>query len=503
MRRTLLIARNEYVTYVTRRGFLIGVVLFPLWIGLVVALPGLLASTTPVRHFAVVDRAGGYAEAVADGLVRDEARRILHALAAFAEARADLEAVRHDAPRVAALLAAPERRASLDAFVGMGGWRPAFAALRPHLKPGSVFDPPGPRFILVPTPADIVQAGAGFAEHVSAYFTGNRELAGGRTLFAVLVVPEGFGSADTPAQYWSTNLADGALQGFLRSALTDALRLKAARATAPDVDVAGLLRMSADIEHRDPTRGGGDADESAQAVATFLPFALAFLLFFATFINANALLMGVIEEKSSRMIEVLLSCASPAEIMVGKLMGVMAAAMTTILLWAGGLLGAVGLFAPDFAATVLSALASFATLDIAPLVILYFLCGLLIYGSIFLAIGSMASSIADAQALLGPVVLIIILPNLMMSVVMRDPNGIVATVVSWIPIYTPFFMLFRIGSHPPVLEVWGTAILSLAAAAFLVSRMGRVFARNVLTTERPPAFSALLRRVFAVRSRVR
>lgn len=142
---------------------------------------------------------------------------------------------------------------------------------------------------------------------------------------------------------------------------------------------------------------------------------------------------------------------------------------------------------------VFGAMRSVATTETLPLLLLYFFCGLLIYGSIFLAIGSMASSLADAQALLGPAMLMLMLPNLMISGVMRDPNGEFATLISWVPFYTPFFMMLRIASHPPALQIWGTTLLALATTLFLIWWMGRVFARHVLTTERPPSLGGLLR----------
>jgi ABC-2 type transport system permease protein len=67
-------------------------------------------------------------------------------------------------------------------------------------------------------------------------------------------------------------------------------------------------------------------------------------------------------------------------------------------------------------------------------------------------------------------------------------------VLSWIPVYTPFFLMFRLPWHPPAVEIIGATILMLATTVFLVIQMGRVFAAHVLTAERPPRLGALLRR---------
>jgi ABC-2 type transport system permease protein len=87
------------------------------------------------------------------------------------------------------------------------------------------------------------------------------------------------------------------------------------------------------------------------------------------------------------------------------------------------------------------------------------------------------------------------LPNMLMGVLIQDPNGMLATIISWIPIYTPFFMLIRLPFHPPVLESWLTAALVILTTVYLIHRMGRVFANHVLTTERPPAFGTFIKQL--------
>ena len=74
---------------------------------------------------------------------------------------------------------------------------------------------------------------------------------------------------------------------------------------------------------------------------------------------------------------------------------------------------------------------------------------------------------------------------------MRDPNGTLASTLSWVPVYTPFFMMLRIASNPPVWQLWGTLALALVTTVLMVIWTGRVFARHVLTTERPPSLGAL------------
>jgi ABC-2 type transport system permease protein len=260
---------------------------------------------------------------------------------------------------------------------------------------------------------------------------------------------------------------------------------------------AETLDVSADLQTTDPTRSSNKQQALAETVARYLPVGLAILLFIVSMMNASVLLQGVIEEKSSRMIEVLLSCATPRQILTGKLVGVIAVSLVTILAW-GTMLMLLVLFSTDDALPMIGAgFNAVLGVNLLPLLIVYFLCQILIYGTIFLGIGSMANSLADAQALLGPAMIVLILPNLLISGILQDPSGDVARFVSWIPIYTPFLMLIRLPSHPPSAELWATALLSIATTVAMIFFVSRIFAKHILTTERPPAFRALLKRMFA------
>ncbi|HTP77805.1 MAG TPA: ABC transporter permease [Rhizomicrobium sp.] len=487
MRATFLIARQEFIKYVTRRGFFISILMFPIWIMIVVLVPQWLGGA-PQRYFTLVDRAGGYREAVLDALARENAARDLKALSQYAAANADINAVRRGAPRLAAMLAAEPTDRSVSAFRLSGGWRPAVATLTPFLRPtAKPFRVPDPRFVFVEPPTRLSHASGGnFGAAARGDLQADR-------FFAAVYIPEGFGQGGrATAQYFARDLSDGDLRDFVSEALSDALHRNVIKRLAPQLLDSDALDATAALELHNPTKGAAQSGRD-DSFDKLVPIALAVILFIVSVMNASVLLQGVVEEKSTRMIEVLLSCATAREITSGKLIGVIAVALVTIAIWALVLFAMMALADASTVKLVFGAIGAVATTETLPLLLLYFFCGLLIYGSIFLAIGSMASSLADAQALLGPAMLILMLPNLMISGVMRDPNGEFATLVSWVPCYTPFFMMLRIASHPPTLQIWGTTLLALGTTLFLIWWMGRVFARHVLTTERPPSLGGLLR----------
>src|SRR5205823_11526053 len=135
-------------------------------------------------------------------------------------------------------------------------------------------------------------------------------------------------------------------------------------------------------------------DASTEATSVGISVGMAILLLIVALMNSMALLQGVIEEKSTRMIEVLLSCATPWEIVAGKILGVVAVALFTILVWVSAAAFLGSLFAGQAAgAIIVGILHALSDPTLLPLIVLYFLCGLLIYGAIFLSIGSMCASL--------------------------------------------------------------------------------------------------------------
>jgi ABC-2 type transport system permease protein len=182
--------------------------------------------------------------------------------------------------------------------------------------------------------------------------------------------------------------------------------------------------------------------------------------------------------------------------MYGKLLGLGAIGFTIILVWVG--------FALTAALSVQGVVADFirpslAALDqpwIVAAMLFYFVAGYLIISMLYLAIGALSNSLQDAQAYLMPVIFIIMLPTMfMMITIVQNPDALLPRVMSWIPLYTPFAMLGRMGSGVSLLEVLGTGVM---LAAFVVAELfliGRLFQASLLQTGQPPALMGLIRRM--------
>jgi len=206
-------------------------------------------------------------------------------------------------------------------------------------------------------------------------------------------------------------------------------------------------------------------------------FFLGLLLYFFIFAYGGMIMMSVMEEKTNRIIEIIISSVKPFHLMTGKIIGVSLAALTQVLIWGvmffvfsyifsvvfgistsyetGDLIlsteGNNGL--SSFALEMISAFMNLPLTNIFIAFIMYFLGGYFLYASMFAAVGAAIDNQADAQQFMLPVTLLVIIALYVgILTVPEDPNGIVAQIFSYIPFTSPILMLMRIPNGVPVYE---------------------------------------------------
>jgi ABC-2 type transport system permease protein len=200
---------------------------------------------------------------------------------------------------------------------------------------------------------------------------------------------------------------------------------------------------------------------------------------------------GIVEEKGSRVIEVLLSSIRPRDLLVGKVVGLGLAGLTQMAIW-----GAVGLSLSAYAATATAGVLENVHID--PIVFLYFvvffLLGFLLYASIFTVVGSMCSDEQDAQQLQGLVTMPLIIPIIVLMFIVQSPNGALSVVLSLIPLFTPMIMLARvILLEPPLWQVLLGIALLAASIWWAIGFSARVYRVGILMYGKRPNLRELIR----------
>jgi ABC-2 type transport system permease protein len=456
MHPVLLVARRDYFAYVGAWGFWLSLVTAPLVIAALLFAPILLARAEPPRAIAV------FAERAEDAaLVR----------AAFEERareRAREEVVAYVAATSPSLAGEAIRLfdAAADRGAGVAAVRELVRSRAPNAL--AAFPTPRPRYLILDPPTTDIEA-------LKRYLIGERVLPNGAALYGAMRIRR---EENTPViEYWSKNLSHEEPSQIARLAMRLAMRREALAAQGLDpLEADRLEDFQPRLAQFDPRATEGSGEVTLRQRAPFYAaLALAFVLWSVVFSTANMLLTGVIEEKSNKILDTILTSVTPMQILMGKLLGVAAVSATLFLFW--GALGGVllNMAVNQAAESVVGQVAS-AFLDPRLLAAfgIGFVAGYLMYGVIFLALGSLCESIQEAQTLLGPVALVLAMPMMLIAPALDNPNAPIIEAASWVPLFTPFLLLVRAPAGLSWMEIvgmGGAMVVALIVVLFLASRV--------------------------------
>ncbi|MBE6193629.1 MAG: ABC transporter permease [Rikenellaceae bacterium] len=272
-------------------------------------------------------------------------------------------------------------------------------------------------------------------------------------------------------------------------------------------------------------RNGDDEQSTASssAASSFVGFILGFVLYFFLVIYGSIVMQSIIEEKNSRILEVLVSTVRPFDMMMGKILGVAAVAATQILVW-GVLIIAMSAFVipalipDDIMASVealqagadvtamaangvdtgmITAMAS--VLDtgyiakIVGLLLLFMVGGFLLYAAMYAAVGASVDEAQDAQQLTTPITIPIIFAFIILTMVMNDPNSPLVVWCSMIPFTSPIVMMGRVPSGIPTWEIILSLVLLYATFVFMVWIAGKIYRVGIFMHGKKPSFKDLYR----------
>ena len=260
---------------------------------------------------------------------------------------------------------------------------------------------------------------------------------------------------------------------------------------------------------------------SSSAASSFIGIALGFVLYFFLIIYGSIVMQSIIEEKNSRILEVMVSTVRPFDMMMGKILGVAAVAVTQIVIWGVLIVAISALLVPavmpdDILASVeavkggadvmsmasngvdietVAALASITNTGyIAKLIALllaFMVGGFLLYAAMYAAVGASVDTAQDAQQLTTPIMLPIIISFIILTMVMNDPNSPLIVWCSMIPFTSPIVMMGRIPSGIPTWEIVTSLVLLYATFIVMVWLAGKIYRVGIFMHGKKPTFKEL------------
>ncbi|HVL69057.1 MAG TPA: ABC transporter permease [Vicinamibacterales bacterium] len=313
-----------------------------------------------------------------------------------------------------------------------------------------------------------------------------------KDLFAFVEIPASIADADAREEirYYSDSPSYLQLPQWLRTTINQLVVGERFRAAQVDPQVVSRLTRPAGMSNlgllaRDATGGVTPAEEVDEIRAFAVPGVMLLLMYITVMSSAPQLLNSAIEEKMSRISEVLIGSVTPFELMMGKLLGCVSVSLLLAAIYAGGGLVVANYWGYGNAVTG-GMLAWFA---------LFLVMAVLIFGSIFIAIGAACNDLKDSQSMITPVMILVILPLVTWAAVIRAPDSTLSVALSMFPTSAPFLMLLRISIQPgpPMWQVLLSAAIVAGTTVLTVWAAGRIFRTGILMQGKSASFAEMLR----------
>ncbi|MDE0960949.1 MAG: ABC transporter permease [Planctomycetota bacterium] len=524
------IAQREYMENVKTKGFWIGIIIFPILIWMMIELPKFLEEQgIPTRHLIIVDRSDGSGDIARQRITLLNRQKILAGLqkhmadATKSQREEKMDEIDLDPDQLLDQLEEGLERLGNpdleiqpfqpDQLVKIGDllpeqmllddtqWRNLKKLLLSQLPEDTPeFIEPPLRFqeVLLPDGYSLSNSDEEIEDLMRPYLRSEKNLKFGEEeveLFALLIIPEDVLKTNTRVRFWSPNLADNDLiDGILDSLSEEARQLEYNRRGIESKDVAEVASMKVRSVKFNPNKREGDEKVGIRdKIRQYAPIGFVYMLWVAIFTIAQMLLNNTIEEKSNRLIEVLLSSVTTTELLLGKVFGVAAVGVTMQCAWIGSLIAILRYKAGPSATWIADLIAAVITPELLGGFVFYFIAGYFFYAFLFAGIGSICNTIKEAQNFMSPLMLLMMVPLGTMTFIPNDPNGAIATALSWIPPWTPFVMMNRMAASPPVSEIYGTAALLLISVLVVFWLSAKIFRIGVLRTGQPPKLMELFR----------
>ena len=305
------------------------------------------------------------------------------------------------------------------------------------------------------------------------------------------VLQPGDGATDTGIAYHAENAALDDARKWIVQPINERIRkVRAAEVGLPEaaaervfrwmpVEPLGLFNVNA------ATGALQQAQRSDAGQAIGVPLAMLMLMFMMIMVGATPLLNAVLEEKLQRISEVLLGSIRPFELMLGKLIGTLGLSFTVIAIYLGG----------GFIVAQRMGLTGYIPVQLVPWFLVYMVAAIVLFGSLLIALGAACNDVKEAQSLMLPVWLLVMIPMFVWLPIVKEPLSRFATCMSLIPPFTPILMLLRQATPLgiPAWQPWVGLVGVLLFTTVCVWGAGRVFRVGLLMQGKTPRLSDLVR----------
>lgn len=325
-----------------------------------------------------------------------------------------------------------------------------------------------------------------------------------------IVLPNGLLDGSSNAELYNTGSGGISLAGEIRENMRSAVREELLARTAVSDEIMAIFELKPDLDSRRITTEGDS--EVNEGVTFIIAYIMGFAIYMAMFSYGALIMQSVLEEKTNRIMEIIVSSAKPMELLLGKVVGIVSLGLTQITIWFITFSGITAIVAPValmMGRGIPEASAFAGTTSLAPSVdfsvpevsfgiwgffAIFYVLGFLMYGGIFAAAGAAADSPQDTQQLAVPIYIPIMIPIFLMMPVITDPHSSLAVISSMIPFFSPILMMGRIiVTDVPLWQSLGSIVLMSLTFIALMWMSGKIYRVGILMYGKKVTLAEIIR----------
>jgi len=306
----------------------------------------------------------------------------------------------------------------------------------------------------------------------------------------LLVIPATMPDQGQP-EYVAPNVAAFKLLTVIERSVNNVM--VADRLTSAGLDPEAVRELTRRVGLNTLKLGKGGEETSDQGQTFMLAYVFVMIIYMTVLLYGMYVMRGVLEEKSSHVVEVVISTVKPFELMLGKILGIGAVGLTQFLIWAvlmaaisaPGAVAAVGISGMELPAIPAQLLFFF---------VVYFVLGFLLYGTLYAGIGAAFDTEQEAQNFQGVVTMFLIVPLVLMVQIINQPDGTLSVVLSLVPFFTPMLMFLRMTlTQVPPIQLVGSVVLMVGAIFFCTWIVAKIYRVGILMHGSKPKLKDLVR----------
>jgi len=313
--------------------------------------------------------------------------------------------------------------------------------------------------------------------------------------FGVIIIPADV-KTSSKFDFYCKNPSNFTLMRTIRQTLANNISELRIKESDYDPSIINQLTQYVHMEGYKIADDGQVKEEKGESF--FLAYIIGFALYMSLLLYGSLVANSIIEEKNSRVYEIILSSVKPIEILTGKIIGICAVGVTQFLIWIvlGGIVLKQGnkMFDQSNMLTNILSNISDTPLGIWMFFLFYFIVGFLTFASLFAVVGSVVNDQTEAQQFQTPLIIFIIIIFMLMFFVINNPETPISTVLSILPLTAPMLMMVRMAiQSPPIYQIILSMVFQLLGFFGMIYISAKIYRIGILMYGKPPSFKELIK----------